>query len=245
MTAQAARPPRQPLPLRPRPASGEPASSYIRRLALANHLRPAHLRHYLKDPATGGIRLGWLATLAGRPETSLRRALAGQQPPGGFPAGNRQRQPPPPTAAASRRDPRDRRPPDRPTPQWCSFCSRSTGRQSGSSPAPASPYAQTASAGAPRPSPRKQHPRSAAGTTPTPASSSRASPASRQSRSRSKPTSRTASTPSANAASAGKTSDQPSEYPDRPPGCASPESPPTPLRRAEKTETQAITGPIQ
>jgi ATP-dependent Clp protease ATP-binding subunit ClpX len=111
------------LPVRPRPASGEPVFSYIRRLALANHLHPAHLRHYLKDPGTGGIRLGWLAALAGRPETSLRHALAGQQPPSGFPAGDRQKQPLPRTM----RHPRDRRLPERATPLWCSFCSRGAG----------------------------------------------------------------------------------------------------------------------
>ena len=39
--ATASRP--APLPIRPRPAAGEPVSSYIRRLATANHLRPSYL----------------------------------------------------------------------------------------------------------------------------------------------------------------------------------------------------------
>jgi uncharacterized protein len=60
---------------------GESAVSYIRRLARANHLRPNYLRRCLRDPDHGGIRLGWLAAMAGRPVDSLERALsdAGQR----------------------------------------------------------------------------------------------------------------------------------------------------------------------
>ena len=84
MTAEAAQPPTGPLPIRPRPVSGETTFSYIRRLAVANHMRPLHLRRYLKDPDTdGGFRLGWLAVLAGRPVIALQHALADQEPPGG------------------------------------------------------------------------------------------------------------------------------------------------------------------
>ena len=90
MTAEAAQPPLRPLPIRPRPASGESTASYIRRLAVANHLRPMHLRRYLTDPGPdGGIRLSWLAILARRPVTALQRALADQQPPGDVPARHR------------------------------------------------------------------------------------------------------------------------------------------------------------
>ena len=84
MTAEAAQPPARPLPIRPRPVSGETTFSYIRRLAVANHMRPLHLRRYLKDPGPGGgFRLGWLAALAGRPVISLQHALADQEPPAG------------------------------------------------------------------------------------------------------------------------------------------------------------------
>jgi hypothetical protein len=83
-------PPLRPLPIRPRPASGEATASYIRRLAVANHLRPVHLRRYLKDPGHGGIRLSWLAVLASRPVTSLQYALADQQLPSGEGVRNRQ-----------------------------------------------------------------------------------------------------------------------------------------------------------
>jgi pyruvate/2-oxoglutarate dehydrogenase complex dihydrolipoamide acyltransferase (E2) component len=82
VTAEAAQPPTRPLPIRPRPVSGETTFSYIRRLAVANHMRPLHLRRYLKDPG-GGFRLGWLAALAGRPVISLQHALADQEPPAG------------------------------------------------------------------------------------------------------------------------------------------------------------------
>lgn len=84
MTAEAAQPPTRPLPIRPRPVSGETTFSYIRRLAVANHMRPLHLRRYLKDPDTnGGFRLDWLAVLAGRSVIALRHALADQEPPAG------------------------------------------------------------------------------------------------------------------------------------------------------------------
>lgn len=39
-----------PLPVRPRPRRGENADSYLRRLAVANHLRFSHLRRYLSRP---------------------------------------------------------------------------------------------------------------------------------------------------------------------------------------------------
>ena len=84
MTAEAAQPPLSPLPIRPGPVSGESTFSYIRRLAVANHLRPMHLRRYLKDPGPGGgFRLSWLAVLAGRPVASLQHALGDQEPPAG------------------------------------------------------------------------------------------------------------------------------------------------------------------
>jgi pyruvate/2-oxoglutarate dehydrogenase complex dihydrolipoamide acyltransferase (E2) component len=83
VTAEAAQPPR-PLPIRPGPVSGESTFSYIRRLAVANHMRPLHLRRYLKAPGPGGgFRLDWLAVLAGRPVISLQHALADQEPPAG------------------------------------------------------------------------------------------------------------------------------------------------------------------
>jgi hypothetical protein len=63
--------------IRRRPVSGETTFSYIRRLAVANHKRPLHLRRYLKDPGPGGgFRLVWLAVLAGPPVVSLQHALA-------------------------------------------------------------------------------------------------------------------------------------------------------------------------
>lgn len=104
-----ASPPR-PLPIRPRPMTGESAASYLRRLARANHLRPRYLRRYLRssdDQET--IRLDWLAILAGRPLPALERALAG--PAGGHEAGPGRRHvhraDKPRLFAAIRRDARD------------------------------------------------------------------------------------------------------------------------------------------
>lgn len=67
--------PRQ-LPFRTRPVTGETTGSYVRRLARANHLRPAYLRRYLADPKDGTIRIGLLAALTGRSPTALEHALA-------------------------------------------------------------------------------------------------------------------------------------------------------------------------
>lgn len=70
--------PLRPLPIRPRPAAGESPGSYVRRLALANHLRPGYLHRYLQDPGQPGrIGLDWLAVLAGRTPAALQRALTG------------------------------------------------------------------------------------------------------------------------------------------------------------------------
>ena len=103
-----ASPPR-PLPIRPRPMTGERAASYLRRLARANHLRPGYLRRYLRSPDDQEtIRLDWLAILAAclcRPRTRPGR------PGGGHEAGPGQRHvhraDKPRLFAAIRRDARD------------------------------------------------------------------------------------------------------------------------------------------
>jgi len=65
-----------PLPFRPRPVAGESTGSYVRRLARANHLRPAYLRRYLASPKDGTIRIELLAAMAGRSPAALEHALA-------------------------------------------------------------------------------------------------------------------------------------------------------------------------
>jgi hypothetical protein len=74
-----------PLPVRTRPAAGEPVSSYARRLAAANHLRPSYLRGYLAGPPSylHGIKPERLAILSGRTVAVLGRTLTGltRQPP--------------------------------------------------------------------------------------------------------------------------------------------------------------------
>jgi hypothetical protein len=67
----------RPLPIRPRPRTGETTASYVRRLARANHLRPKILDRYLRSgQPDGAIRLDWLAALADRHHTDLAKALA-------------------------------------------------------------------------------------------------------------------------------------------------------------------------
>jgi hypothetical protein len=68
-----------PLPVRVRPAAGETAESYIRRLAQANHLRPSLLQVYVRNPdvPTGSIRLRRLAAVSGSTRTALAFALTG------------------------------------------------------------------------------------------------------------------------------------------------------------------------
>ena len=76
--------PLPPLPVRVRPAAGETAESYIRRLARANHLRPSLLQVYVRNPGvpTGAIRMRRLAAASGSTVTALTHALTGL-PPGG------------------------------------------------------------------------------------------------------------------------------------------------------------------
>jgi hypothetical protein len=73
-----------PLPIRPRPAAGEPVSSYVRRLARANHLRPSYLHGYLAGPPDylPAISPQRLAALSGRPAAVLERTLTGLTRPG-------------------------------------------------------------------------------------------------------------------------------------------------------------------
>lgn len=74
-----------PLPVRVRPAAGETAESYIRRLARANHLRPSLLQVYVRNPdvPTAAIRLRRLAAASGSTLTALARALTGLPPASG------------------------------------------------------------------------------------------------------------------------------------------------------------------
>jgi hypothetical protein len=69
--------PGTPLPVQPRPRHGEPADSYLRRLAAANHLRFTYLRRYLATPrgSYGPIDPGQLAALAGREPHAILRAF--------------------------------------------------------------------------------------------------------------------------------------------------------------------------
>jgi hypothetical protein len=68
-----------PLPIRPRPAAGESVSSYVRRLAIANHLRPSYLHGYLAGPPSylHGIKPERLAAVSGRTVAVLDRTLTG------------------------------------------------------------------------------------------------------------------------------------------------------------------------
>jgi hypothetical protein len=75
-----ARYPEQPLrqlPIDVRPAAGERAESYIRRLARANHLPPSYLRCYLAGPPhwQGQVQPQRLAALTGRPARILQHTL--------------------------------------------------------------------------------------------------------------------------------------------------------------------------
>jgi hypothetical protein len=70
----------RPLPIRPRPAAGDTPRTYIRRLARANHLRPAYLTRYLRDDATGQPSIDMLAALAARPASSLMHAFSQDAP---------------------------------------------------------------------------------------------------------------------------------------------------------------------
>lgn len=71
-----------PLPVRVRPAAGETAESYIRRLAQANHLRPSLLQVYVRNPdvPAAAIRLRRLAAASGSTRTALAFALTGLTP---------------------------------------------------------------------------------------------------------------------------------------------------------------------
>ncbi|MET7718806.1 TniQ family protein [Streptomyces sp. NPDC005407] len=65
------------LPIDVRPHHGESIDSYIDRLALANHLKPADLRIHLRPPPrhTGRLSLERLAAVSGRDASLLRRIL--------------------------------------------------------------------------------------------------------------------------------------------------------------------------
>jgi hypothetical protein len=68
-----------PLPITVKPRTGEHYTSYIRRLAQANHLRPSLLRAFVNADAYAakGFRIDRLAALAARPVRALEHALTG------------------------------------------------------------------------------------------------------------------------------------------------------------------------
>ena len=69
----------RPLPFTVKPRASEHYTSYIRRLAQANHLRPSLLRAYVNTEALSakGFQIDWLAALASRPADALQHALTG------------------------------------------------------------------------------------------------------------------------------------------------------------------------
>ena len=74
------RPRRLPIQVHLRP--GEMPDSFVRRLAIANHLRPSYLRSYLTDPPgpLGAIQIWRLAAVTCRTETELLQVMPGLQP---------------------------------------------------------------------------------------------------------------------------------------------------------------------
>lgn len=77
MTHPLGEPPLRRLPIDVRPAAGERAEFYVRRLARANHLRPSYLRRFLAGPPgyNGKTDPGRLAVLTGRPAVILQQTL--------------------------------------------------------------------------------------------------------------------------------------------------------------------------
>ena len=77
MTARYPEQPLRQLPIDVRPAAGERAEFYIRRLARANHLPPSYLRCYLAGPPDwqGQVQPQRLADLTGRPARILQQTL--------------------------------------------------------------------------------------------------------------------------------------------------------------------------
>lgn len=61
--------------------AGEMPDSFVRRLAIANHLRPSYLRAYLADPPgpLASIQIWRLAAVTGRPEEELIRVMPALQ----------------------------------------------------------------------------------------------------------------------------------------------------------------------
>jgi hypothetical protein len=91
MTARYPEQPLRQLPIDVRPAAGERAESYIRRLARANHLPPSYLHSDLAGPPhwQGRVQPQRLAALTGRPARILQQTLTARgwprpaQPPSG------------------------------------------------------------------------------------------------------------------------------------------------------------------
>jgi len=77
MTSRQPPAPLPPLPVRVRPRNGEMLSSYVRRLARANHLKPSYLHLLLRPTPVNCIQASRLAALSGRPAWTLAQALAG------------------------------------------------------------------------------------------------------------------------------------------------------------------------
>jgi hypothetical protein len=72
--------PQRPLPRTVVPFYAETVTSYIARLARANHLDPSQLRRYVAESFGGCARLDWLAIASGLSETILRARLRGFAP---------------------------------------------------------------------------------------------------------------------------------------------------------------------
>ncbi|OSC22368.1 hypothetical protein B8W69_26445 [Mycobacterium vulneris] len=72
--------PQRPLPRTVVPFQAETVTSYVARLACANHLDPGQLRRYVAESFGGCARLDWLAIASGLSETILRVRLRGFAP---------------------------------------------------------------------------------------------------------------------------------------------------------------------